>query len=209
MNGLVLAGRLVFGAWMLANGANHFLGLWPAPEGPEPPAREDWSREARHEALSQILGNFRMPEVDIAALVAATPVFWEFPMCDREPLARWTRGRVTLLGDAAHAMYPFGANGAAQAILDATCLAGLLASGMEPREALKAYETERLPKANAVVATNRTGGPERVIDEAERLGAAAGADIDAIIPHEERKAIVRGYARTAGFDANQLVAKRA
>src|SRR5215469_16239367 len=49
---------------------------------------------------------FRIPYVDARALIEATPEFWEYPMCDRDPLPRWSHGRVTLLGDAAHPMYP-------------------------------------------------------------------------------------------------------
>ena len=84
-------------------------------------------------------------------------------MCDRDPLPWWTQGRVTLLGDAAHPMYPVGSNGASQAILDARCLTDLLATHPVP-EALAAYEANRLPATAAVVASNRVGGPERVID---------------------------------------------
>ena len=59
-------------------------------------------------------------------LIEATGEFWEYPLCDRDPLPRWSHGRVTLLGDAAHPMYPVGSNGASQAILDARCLADWL-----------------------------------------------------------------------------------
>ncbi|MDR5654581.1 flavin-dependent oxidoreductase [Ruixingdingia sedimenti] len=177
--------------------------------GGSPPAREDWNREAKHEDLRALLTRFTVPEADIAAMVAATPVFWEFPMCDRDPLARWSFGRVTLLGDAAHPMYPFGANGAAQAILDGRALADVLASGARGAEALRAYEAERLPKANDVVARNRIGGPERVIDEVESRAPDPFADVDAVLPHAEREAIVRGYSRLAGFATDQLARARA
>ena len=66
------------------------------------------------------------------ALIEATPEFWEYPMCDRDPLPRWSHGRVTLLGDAAHPMYPVGSNGASQAILDARCLADRLRDAEHP-----------------------------------------------------------------------------
>ena len=103
-----------------------------------------------------------MPFLDVEALVRATPDFWEYPMCDRDPLPLWTQGRVTLLGDAAHPMYPVGSNGASQAVLDARCLALLLAA--HPVAALAAYEAERLPKTAEIVRSNRRGGPERVMD---------------------------------------------
>ena len=76
---------------------------------------------------------------DLWALIEATPEFWEYPLCDRDPLPYWTSGRVTLLGDAAHPMYPVGSNGASQAILDARCIADLLVSAEHPRQALATY----------------------------------------------------------------------
>ncbi len=66
------------------------------------------------------------------ALIEATNEFWEYPMCDRDPLPRWSHGRVTLLGDAAHPMYPVGSNGASQAILDARFLADRLKDAEHP-----------------------------------------------------------------------------
>lgn len=175
-----------------------------AAPGGLPPAREEWNREARHEDLRALLSRFTVPEADLAAMVAATPMFWEFPMCDRDPLPRWSFGRVSLLGDAAHAMYPFGANGAAQAILDGRALADVLGAGATGAEAMQLYQAERLPKANDVVARNRNGGPERVIDEVEARAPDPFADIDAVLPRADRETIVRGYSRLAGFAAEQL-----
>ncbi|MFN3449011.1 MAG: FAD-dependent monooxygenase, partial [Roseococcus sp.] len=128
-----------------------------------PPRREDWSRPGRLEEVLPHVQRFRVPWLDVEALVRATPEFWEYPMCDRDPLPWWTQGRVTLLGDAAHPMYPVGSNGASQAVLDARLLARLLAETSVPR-ALKAYEAERLPATREIVLANRRGGPERVVD---------------------------------------------
>jgi 5-methylphenazine-1-carboxylate 1-monooxygenase len=175
-----------------------------AEEGAEPPRREDWSREALRDDLAPILKEFVVPEADIEGLVAATPVFWEFPMCDREPLPHWSHGRTTLLGDAAHPMYPFGANGAAQAILDAKSLSENLASRTDPVTALKQYENDRLAPANKVVATNRSGGPEGVIDAVESRSSGGAVKADDILSFAEREAIVRGYAKIAGFAPSQL-----
>ena len=84
-------------------------------------------------------------------------------MVDRDPLERWTDGRVTLLGDAAHPMYPIGSNGASQAILDARRLAWHLA-GKRWDDALAAYEAERRPATAALVAANRGLGPDLVLE---------------------------------------------
>jgi 2-polyprenyl-6-methoxyphenol hydroxylase-like FAD-dependent oxidoreductase len=166
--------------------------------------REDWSREALREDLVPVLDDFLVPEVNIKDLVAATPTFWEFPMCDREPLAQWSFGRTTLLGDAAHPMYPFGANGAAQAIIDAKCVAERLASTADPVEALKQYEVERLEPANKVVSMNRSAGPEGVIDTVEARCNGPVKDLNEVMPFAEREAIVRGYAKAAGFAQDQV-----
>ena len=92
-----------------------------------PPRREDWNRHGTLAELMPHVARFSTPHVDLVKLVKGAPAFFEYPMADRDPLPRWTHGRVTLLGDAAHPMYPVGSNGASQAILDARCLADLLA----------------------------------------------------------------------------------
>ncbi|MGJ3263856.1 MAG: flavin-dependent oxidoreductase [Salinarimonas sp.] len=167
-----------------------------------PPRREDWSRPGKREELMPHVARFSIRHLNVPALIEATPEFFEYPMCDRDPLPRWTHGRVTLLGDAAHPMYPVGSNGASQAILDARCLADRLASGEHPMAALRAYEAERLPKTAEIVRANRRGGPEGVIDAVEQRAPDGFTDIDAVLGHAEREAIVKGYAHKAGFAAD-------
>jgi 2-polyprenyl-6-methoxyphenol hydroxylase-like FAD-dependent oxidoreductase len=166
-----------------------------------PPRREDWSRPGKREELMPHVAGFSIPQVDLAALIRATSEFWEYPCCDRDPLPSWIDGRVTLLGDAAHPMYPVGSNGASQAILDTRCLADALARSEHPRQALMAYERQRLPMTADIVASNRRGGPEGVIDAVEKLAPQGFTDIDTILNYESREAIVRGYAAKAGFAA--------
>lgn len=168
-----------------------------------PPRKEDWSRPGKREELMPHVARFRIPQLNVPALIEATPEFYEYPMCDRDPLPAWTHGRVTLLGDAAHPMYPVGSNGASQAILDARCLADRLAGAEHPMAALRAYEAERLPKTAEIVRSNRRGGPEGVIDAVEALAPDGFDDIDAVLSHAEREAIVKGYAQKAGFAREQ------
>jgi 2-polyprenyl-6-methoxyphenol hydroxylase-like FAD-dependent oxidoreductase len=169
-----------------------------------PPRKEDWSRPGRFDELMPHLQRFEIPHVDAQALIVETPEFWEYPMCDRDPLPRWSHGRVTLLGDAAHPMYPVGSNGASQAILDARCLADRLVSADHPSHALWEYEQERLPVTAQIVRMNRKGGPEGVIDAVEALAPDGFKNIDDVLSYEERKAIVRGYASTAGYAREQV-----
>jgi len=169
-----------------------------------PPNKEDWSRPGRFEELMPHVQRFRIPYVNAQALIEATPEFWEYPMCDRDPLPRWSHGRVTLLGDAAHPMYPVGSNGASQAILDARCLADQLRSAEHVVHALWMYEQERLPMTAQIVRMNRKGGPEGVIDAVEARAPDGFTSIDDVLSFEERQAIVRGYASTAGFAREQV-----
>ena len=168
--------------------------------GGEPPRREDWNRPGRMEELEPIVrGGFRLGFVDPLALIRASGTFYEYPMCDRDPLPRWSFGRATLLGDAAHPMYPVGSNGASQAVLDARALARHLASGAPIADALAGYDAERRPMTAEIVLTNRKGGPERVIDVLEERAPDGFDNIETIVPYAEREAIVRGYAAMAGF----------
>ncbi len=133
-------------------------------EGGSSPKKEDWSRPGRFQDLMPLVRRFNVPYLDTRALIEATPEFWEYPLCDREPLSRWSHGRVTLLGDAAHPMYPVGSNGASQAILDARCLADCLRDADHVFQALWKYERERLAPTTQIVVMNCKGGPEGVID---------------------------------------------
>ncbi|TCO64713.1 flavin-dependent oxidoreductase [Actinocrispum wychmicini] len=172
--------------------------------GDPPPSRQDWSRPADPAELAGHVGLFRMPPVDHAGLVAATEECFEFPMCDRDPLPYWSVGRVTLLGDAAHPMYPMGSNGAGQAILDATSLSGHLARHDDPADALRAYQEDRLAATADVVTRNRTGGPENVIDEVERRAPQGFSRIEDVIDRATLEAVVSGYAQASGFSQQQV-----
>jgi len=147
---------------------------------------------------------FRLGFIDPAKLIAATDTIYEYPCCGRDPLTRWSFGGVTLLGDAAHPMYPVGSNGASQAILDARALAQHLASTKSVPEALAAYDSERRLPTAQIVLSNRKGGPERVIDLVEARAPAGFNNIADIASHAEREAMVRGYAAMAGYAQEQV-----
>jgi 5-methylphenazine-1-carboxylate 1-monooxygenase len=170
-----------------------------------PPRREDWNRTGDWNEIEPFMRDrFRLDFVDPLALIRASGVFYEYPMCDRDPLPRWSFGRVTLLGDAAHPMYPVGGNGASQAVLDARSLARWLTRTASVAEALAAYDAERRPMTAEIVLNNRKGGPERVIDVLEERAPDGFTDVDAVASYAEREAIVRGYASMAGFAKEQV-----
>jgi 2-polyprenyl-6-methoxyphenol hydroxylase-like FAD-dependent oxidoreductase/quercetin dioxygenase-like cupin family protein len=170
-------------------------------EGTPPPRREDWSRPGRLDEVMPHVDRFTIEDVDVPALIRSTPVFWEYPVCDRDPIDRWSDGRVTLLGDAAHAMYPVGSNGASQAVLDAMRLADELAdrTNDDVVAALRRYEEARRGPTAEIVYSNRKGGPEGVIDAVEALAPQGFDDVEGVLSYADREAIVGGYAQKAGF----------
>ncbi len=124
-------------------------------------------------------------------------------MADRDPLPGWSHGRITLLGDAAHPMYPIGSNGASQAILDAHALADAL-SHADTEAALQLYESARRPATARIVLANRGNGPEQVMQLAEERAPQGFSDIHAVIPLQELEAIAARYKQTAGFSVEQV-----
>ncbi|MBU1375726.1 MAG: flavin-dependent oxidoreductase [Alphaproteobacteria bacterium] len=169
--------------------------------------REDWNRPGR---LADFLPQFESWDfgwLDAPAVIAGAAQVLEYPMVDRDPVDRWTFGRMTLLGDAAHAMYPIGSNGASQAILDARTLAFQLATQPDIDTGLQAYEAERRPPTSRLVLANRGEGPERVMQLAEDRAPAGFADVTDIIPRAELEAVADGYKQVAGFDREALNAR--
>src|SRR5262249_39163025 len=170
-----------------------------------PPRRQDWNRPGRlRDALGFVEGSFRLGFVEPSEIIKATGAFYEYPNCDRDPLPRWSFGVTTLLGDAAHPMYPVGGNGASQAILDAAALARHLTSSVTVEEALVAYDAERRLATTDIVRANRRGGPEGGIDLVESGAPEGFDDVDAIASLAERETIVRGYASMAGYSREQV-----
>ena len=128
-------------------------------------------------------------------------------MVDRAPLPWWTYGRATLLGDAAHPMYPIGSNGATQGVIDARAFAFHLATAPSVDEALNRYEAEHRPATARIVEMNRAHGPERVMELAKQRPPNPGDDLDASLPMDERRSIADEYKKIAGFDPATLNAR--
>jgi 2-polyprenyl-6-methoxyphenol hydroxylase-like FAD-dependent oxidoreductase len=166
---------------------------------------QDWNLDGRLQDFLPAFADWRFDWLDCAALMRDADAILEYPMVDREPLPYWTQGRVTLLGDAAHPMYPRGSNGAGQAILDARTLAGCLKRERDVPAALKAYEAARLKPAYEVVLANRTSGPDALLHEVHRrTGDRPFAKIEDVISEAEMRAIAEHYQRIAGFEREAL-----
>ncbi|HZE40365.1 MAG TPA: flavin-dependent oxidoreductase [Stackebrandtia sp.] len=167
----------------------------------------DWT--ARGE-LSDVLPHYADWDfgwLDVPGLIAASDPILEYPMVDRDPLPHWGNGRVTLLGDAAHPMYPIGSNGGSQAILDARVLAHRLATEPNVETALSAYEAERREATTAIVLANRGMGPESVLRTVAERAPQGFSDIADILSAEELAGIEDAYLRTTGIDVERLNAR--
>lgn len=168
--------------------------------GVELTEREDWNQPG---VLDDFIGRFEswvFPWLDVPALIRSSSGTYRFPMVDRDPVDRWSFGRTTLLGDAAHPMYPIGSNGASQAILDARVLTACLRSHPDdPVRALERYDEERRPATGAIVLANRGFGPELPMKLVEERAPDGFADIADVITPDEIAEVTEGYRRTAGF----------
>ena len=166
---------------------------------------EDWNRRGD---LDDFLPQFKEWDfgwLDVPRIVDAAPETFLFPMVDREPLPRWTFGRTTLLGDAAHPMYPIGSNGASQAILDARVLAGCVRRHEgDIDEALRRYEETRRPATAAIVRANRGLGPELPMQLVEERAPDGFSDVADVITPEEIAEVTQRYRTTAGFSLTAL-----
>jgi 5-methylphenazine-1-carboxylate 1-monooxygenase len=163
------------------------------------PPREDWNRRVAQKAVLAHFGRWRFPWLDLPALIERTPEIFEFPLVDRDPVERWSFGRVTLVGDAAHPMQPIGSQAGSQAIIDARALTAALLQTRDPVEALQHYDRERRPVMNDITLRNRQFGPEAVLQLAEERAPAGFESIDEVIPQAELEAITASFASAAGL----------
>jgi len=178
---------------------------WVAEIEREVAAPVDWSKPGRLEDFYPTYRDWTFDWLDVAALIRDADLILSNPMVDRDPLPRWTFGRVTLLGDAAHPMYPQGGNGGAQAIIDAATLARLLARETDPAATLRAYEAERLPATSRIVLQNRTAPPNVIVDTVEqRTGDKRFERLEDVISPDELRGIFERYQKVAGYHVDQV-----
>ena len=168
----------------------------------------DWNRRADKEKLFAEFHSWQFPWLDVPFLISNAEAIYEFPMSDRDPLPQWSFDRITLLGDAAHPMYPIGSNGASQAILDAECLTDCLLRHEDVAEALKEYESIRLPATANIVLQNRKMGPEEVMQIVEERAPDGFDQLHDVISQEELEAIAARYKKIAGFEKESLNQKQ-
>jgi 5-methylphenazine-1-carboxylate 1-monooxygenase len=165
----------------------------------------DWNKPGRLEDFFEPYRDWTFDWMDVPELIRSADQILSYPMVDRDPLPRWSFGRLTLLGDAAHPMYPQGGNGGAQAILDAVTLARLFQSEPDPAAALQAYQAARLPPTSKIVVQNRTAPPNVIVDTVEqRTGGKRFDRLEDVISQDEMKAIFERYQKVAGYHVQQV-----
>jgi 2-polyprenyl-6-methoxyphenol hydroxylase-like FAD-dependent oxidoreductase len=167
--------------------------------------REDWNRLGNLSDFLPAFESWRFEWLDVPSIIRAASQIWVYPMIDRDPLPRWSHGPVTLLGDAAHPMYPIGSNGASQAILDARVLAGCLRHySTDLARGMERYEELRRPATAAIVLANRQQGPEVAMQLVEDRAPEGFARLEDVVSTEELSAIADKYKKLAGFAITEL-----
>ena len=164
----------------------------------------DWNRRVAAEEFIHHFEDWDYGWIDVPAMLRGASAVFEYPMIDRDPVPTWVDGRVALLGDAAHVMYPVGSNGASQAIVDARVLGSALQKeGLGPA-ALRRYDDQLCTDISALVLRNRGAGPFGLLGLVDERCGGVFDDIDAVIPAAERAAFMARYKAAAGFAIDTL-----
>lgn len=167
-------------------------------------APSDWNRPVAVDSFVHHFEGWNFDWLDVPAMIRDTDKVFVYPMVDRDPIPRWVDGRVALIGDAAHVMYPTGSNGASQGILDARVLgARMLAHGVTP-QALLDYEARLREPMSQLVLRNREAGPFGILNVVDERCGGVFDDIDAVMPLAEREALMARYKAAAGLAIEQL-----
>ena len=166
---------------------------------PLPDQEQGWSRVGNVDDFLPSFADWNFDWLDVPGLIRSADRIYEYPMVDRDPLPTWSRGCVTLLGDAAHPMYPIGSNGASQAILDTQALVEALSQTASVTDGLVQYEQARLPSTAAIVTANRGNGPEQCMQLAHERAPQGFSSLDDVFAAGELQAIADHYKQLTGM----------
>ena len=163
-----------------------------------------WFRQVKTDDFVRYFENWIWDWLDVPALIRQADSAFENPMIDRDPIPTWRDGPVTLLGDAAHAMYPTGSNGGSQAIVDARILGAAMVENGATQEALAAYDAKLCGPISQLVLRNRGAGPFGLLNLVDERCGGTFDNIDDVIPAKERIEFMAGYKAAAGFAIENL-----
>jgi 5-methylphenazine-1-carboxylate 1-monooxygenase len=185
-------------------GSSHINWIAALPFETDTPLEEDWGKLANPSELIKLYDEWKFDWLDVPDLISKTGKVFEFPVYDRDPLKRWTFGRVTLLGDAAHPLIPVSSSGAVHAIIDGRALAYALGTNSDPLQGLKAYEEDRLPKTNQVVMASRENGPDEVLEIVNDECPEDAEDIYQYVKEERLEKVIDDFKERSGFAIDVL-----
>jgi len=167
---------------------------------PGSPPLEAWDAAADKQACVDQYQGWTYPWLDVRGLFAATEQVLQLPNVDRDPIPRWSFGRVTLIGDAAHPMQPVGAQAGSQAVVDGRVLAASLMAARDPIEALAFYQDQRIVAMNDMIVRNRNLGLESILQTAEERAPNGFQHIHDVLSREELESTALNFKKAAGFD---------
>ena len=183
----------------------NWIGVLPV--DPDDAPSEGWENLSEQEKLKPRYQGWTFDWINVPKMMNATREIFEFPVYDRDPLDRWTFGRVTLLGDAAHPLIPVSSNGAVQAIIDGRSLAYSLATHDDPTQGLQSYENDRLERANQVVRASRDNGPDEVLEIARQRCPDGANNVHEHVSIEGLQKVIDDFKEKAGFGIDSLNAR--
>jgi 2-polyprenyl-6-methoxyphenol hydroxylase-like FAD-dependent oxidoreductase len=164
----------------------------------------DWNRRVDIDTFIHHFEDWNYDWLDVVAMLRGAEEVFENPMIDRDPVPTWVDGKVALMGDAAHAMYPTGSNGASQAIVDARVIGAAMVRDGVTENALRAYDDQLCEEISALVLRNRGAGPFGLLNLLDERCGGVFDNIDDVIPAAEREEFMRRYKAAAGFAKEQL-----
>jgi len=164
----------------------------------------DWNRRASVDEFLPAFQDWDFGWLDAADIIRRAEEAYVYPMVDRDPVPNWIEGRAVLIGDAAHAMYPTGSNGASQAIVDSRLLGAKLIDHGLTEAALHAYQDACLPAINELILRNRGAGPIGLLGIVEERSGGQFEDIEDVVPREEAQQYMAAYKAAAGFSRDTL-----
>ena len=185
-------------------GRSHINWIAAVPFATDKPQEENWNKETNADNLLELYEDWDFNWLNVPDLIHQTEQIFEFPVYDRDPLQRWTFGRVTLLGDAAHPLIPVSSSGAVHAIIDGRALAYALAKNKDAQTGLQAYQQDRLPKANHVVVASRQNGPDEVLEIVREKCPEDAENIHEYVDKQLLQGVIDGFKERSGFAIDTL-----